>query len=79
MATIVLHIMRRIVLSIGKVSDMKLSPGGYVLTTSKKLTPEEAADGIFPPEASVVHMYTEPFGDLVQYTYFIDYLEDVDG
>lgn len=52
---------------------MRPAPGAYQVTTSAKLSPDEASRGLFPPDALVVHVDTHRHGPLVTYLYLIDY------
>ena len=54
---------------------MRPPPGEYVIVTGSGLSSEQAADGIFPADAAVLLIDTEPAGRLVRYTYLIDYPE----
>lgn len=53
---------------------INVDPGGYVVVTSSRLTPEQASDNLFPG-MSVVLVDTEMFGHTVQYTFLVDYLD----
>jgi hypothetical protein len=52
-----------------------LPPGAYVITTSARMTADEASEGIFPDTAAVVHVATDVKGRTVSYTYLVDYPE----
>lgn len=51
----------------------RIPAGAYQISTSARLTPEQAARGVFPDDALVAHVDTEHHGRSVTYTYFVEY------
>jgi len=57
-------------------AEVKLAPGAYQIITGRRLTADQAADGVFPDDASVVLVKSEVLGRRqVRYTYLLDYVE----
>lgn len=54
---------------------MNVPPGYYTITTGRRLTAEQAADGVIPDDATWTLIDTEHHGRLVTYLYLIGYTE----
>lgn len=55
---------------------VKLPAGTYQIVTGRGLDADQAAEGVFPDDASVVLVKTERVGIRgVRYTYLLDYVE----
>lgn len=52
-------------------------PGVYRYATGSGVSSEDAAAAVFPADAAVVLLGTEPWGSTVVYTFLIDYPEAV--
>ena len=48
------------------------SPGTYAVTTSAKVTPDEASQNLFDPDAIVACVSSEVRGPLVTYVFMVE-------